>query len=185
MLENLEENSKEKMEKAIVSLGSELKKVRTGKANASMLDTVKVNYYGSPTPLSQVASVSCPDAKSFMIAPWEAAVLKDIEMALVKSDLGMSPINDGKVIRLKVPDVTEERRKELVKTIKKISEEARIAIRMTRREANDISKSALKSKELSEDEQKSITGKVQKLTDSYIKKIDTISDKKEQDILTL
>lgn len=185
MLDKLEENTKQKMEDTISSLNSELKKVRTGKANASMLDVVKVNYYGTPTPLSQVASVSCPDAKSFMIAPWESSVLKDIEMALVKSDLGMSPINDGKVIRLKVPDVTEERRKELVKTIKKIAEDARVAVRMARREANDLCKTSLKNKEISEDEQKSMVDKVQKLTDEYIKKIDSLSEQKEKDILTV
>src|ERR1700712_371628 len=117
--------SKTQMESSIVALASELKKVRTGRAQVSMLDNVRVNYYGTPTPLSQVASVSTPDAKSFLIAPWESSILKEIEQAIVKSDLGLAPMNDGKVIRLKVPDLSEERRKDLAKQVKKIAEESR------------------------------------------------------------
>ena len=184
-IESLEENTKEKMEKAMTSLGTELKKVRTGKANASMLDPVKVNYYGTLTPLSQVAAVSCPDAKTFMIAPWEASVLKEIEVAIVKSDLGMTPINDGKVVRLKVPDITEEYRVKLVKSIKKIAEGAKVSVRMARRDSNELLKSNLKSKQISEDEKKTQENSIQKLTDQYIKKIDEQSDQKEKDILTI
>lgn len=184
-IENLEESTKDKMEKAMISLGAELKKVRTGKANASMLDPVKVNYYGTLTPLSQVAAVSCPDAKTFMIAPWEASVLKEIEVAIVKSDLGMTPINDGKVVRLKVPDITEEYRVKLVKSIKKIAEGAKVSVRMARRDSNELLKSNLKSKQISEDEKKTQENSIQKLTDQYIKKIDEQSDQKEKDILTI
>src|SRR5476651_1392507 len=146
--------SKESMEKALQGLLVELKKVRTGRAQISMLDAIKVNYYGTPTPLNQVSALSTPDARSFLISPWEASILKEIEQSIVKSDLGMTPQNDGKVIRLRVPELTEERRKDLVKNIKKICEDARIAVRMVRRDANDEIKKAVKDKAMSEDEQK-------------------------------
>jgi len=137
------------------------------------------------TPLNQVASISCPDARSFTISPWEIPMLKEIETAIVRSDLGMTPINDGKLIRLKVPELTEERRRELVKMTKKIVEEARISIRMTRREANEFLKKALKDKELSEDDHKRMVNEIQKLTDSFVDKIDHIAENKEKDIMTL
>src|SRR5258707_1215460 len=139
-------NSKEKMDKALTALATELKKVRTGRAQVSMLDSIRVNYYGTPTPLNQVAALSTPDARSFLISPWETSILKEIESSIVKSDLGMTPQNDGKVIRLRVPELTEDRRKDLVKNIKKICEEARVAVRMVRRDANDELKAQLKDK---------------------------------------
>lgn len=185
MLDNLEKETKDKMEKAVTSLASDLKKVRTGRAQVSMLDSIKVNYYGTPTPLNQVASLSTPDAKSFLIAPWEANVLKDIEAAIVKSDLGMTPQNDGKVIRLKVPELTEERRKNLVKHIKKIVEDARVAVRMARRDANDELKKAQKDKTISEDDQKRSSDEIQKLTDSYIETVDKMAEEKEKELMTL
>ncbi len=177
--------SKDKMEKAITGLSSELKKVRTGRAAISMLDGIKVNYYGTPTPLNQVSALSTPDARSFLISPWETSVLKEIEQAIVKSDLGMSPMNDGKVIRLKVPELTEERRRDLVKNIKKICEDARVAVRMVRRDANDSLKAALKDKKISEDDNKRQQDEVQKLTDDYIKKIDQMSADKEKELMTV
>lgn len=185
MLANLKKQSEEKMEKCLSGLANELKKVRTGRAQVSMLDNVKVNYYGQLTPLSQVSAISCPDAKSFLIAPWEASILKEIESAIVKSDVGMTPINDGKVIRLKVPDLTEERRKELAKSTKKIVEDAKVAIRHVRREANDVVKAALKDKTTSEDEAKRVEGDVQKVTDDYIKKMDAMAEEKEKSIMTI
>lgn len=185
MLADLKKNTLDKMEKTAKALVEELKKIRTGKAQVSMLDSVKVNYYGSLSPLSQVASVSCPDAKSFLIAPWETSILKEIESALIKSDLGMAPMNDGKVIRLKVPDLTEERRKDLAKQVKKVAEESRVAIRMVRRDANEIIKKALKDKTTSEDESKKSETEIQKLTDDYIKKIDQIAEEKEKSIMTI
>lgn len=185
MLEDVKKSTLDKMDKASKSLVEELKKIRTGKAQVSMLDGVKVNYYGSLSPLSQVASISCPDAKSFLIAPWESAILKDIEMALVKSDLGMAPMNDGKVIRLKVPDLTEERRKDLAKQVKKVAEDSRVAIRMVRRDSNEAVKKALKDKVVSEDESKKSEADIQKLTDDFIKKVDQIADEKEKSILTI
>jgi len=177
--------SKDKMEKAMAGLVGELKKVRTGRAQISMLDNIKVNYYGTPTPLNQVSALSTPDARSFLISPWETSILKEIEQSIVKSDLGMSPMNDGKVIRLKVPELTEDRRKDLVKNIKKICEDARVAVRMVRRDANDELKGQLKDKTISEDENKRFQDEVQKLTDDYIKKIDTLAADKEKELMTL
>jgi ribosome recycling factor len=175
----------EKMEKTLSGLINELKKIRTGRAQVSMLDGVKVNYYGNFSPLNQVASVSTPDAKSFLISPWETSLLKEIESAIVKSDIGMTPINDGKVIRLKVPDLTEERRRELVKQTKKIVEDARVAVRLARRDANEEVKKYQKDKAISEDEGKKAEADIQKLTDDYIKKVDAVADEKEKSIMTV
>lgn len=185
MIAESKKRAQEKMDKTLGSLQNELKKIRTGRAQVSMLDGIRVNYYGTLSPLSQVAAISCPDAKSFLIAPWEASILKEIESAIVKSDIGMTPMNDGKVIRLKVPDLTEERRKDLVKQTKKIVEDARVAIRMARRDANEEVKKALKDKAISEDEAKKSEADVQKLTDDYIKKVDAFSDEKEKSIMTI
>lgn len=185
MLEEAKKTAQARMEKALLSLGEDFKKVRTGKAQVSMLDSVRVNYYGQMVPLNQVASVSTPDAKTFLIAPWESSVLKEIEQAMVKSDIGMAPINDGKVIRLKVPDLTEERRKDLAKQVKKIAEEARVAVRLIRRDANEEVKKAFKDKLVSEDESKKGEADVQKLTDDFIKKVDSAADEKEKSILTI
>lgn len=185
MIADIAKSVTAKMEKSLHSLSEELKKVRTGRAQVSMLDNIRVNYYGTPTPLSQVASISTPDAKSFLIAPWEVSILKEIEQSIVKSELGMAPMNDGKVIRLKVPDLTEERRKDLAKQVKKIAEEARVAVRMARRDANDEVKKALKDKKVSEDEAKKSEADIQKITDDFIKKIDQVADEKEKQILTI
>lgn len=185
MIAEAKKKAQDKMEKSLQALQNELKKIRTGRAQVSMLDNIKVNYYGNPSPLNQVAAISTPDAKSFLIAPWEASILKEIEQSIIKSDIGMTPMNDGKVIRLKVPDLTEERRKDLVKQTKKIVEEARVAIRMARRDANEEVKKALKDKAISEDESKKSETEVQKLTDDYIKKVDAISDEKEKSIMTI
>lgn len=173
------------MEKAIQSLIGELKKVRTGRAAVGMLDSIRVNYYGTPTPLNQVAALSTPDARSFLISPWESSVLKEIEQALVKSDLGMSPMNDGKVIRLKVPELTEERRRDLVKNIKKICEDARVAVRMVRRDVNEEIKKSQKDKAISEDDSKRQQEEVQKITDDCIKKIDQLAADKEKELMTV
>jgi ribosome recycling factor len=185
MIANLKKETQDKMEKSLGALNHELKKIRTGRAQVSMLDSIKVNYYGTLSPLSQVAAISTPDAKSFLIAPWEAAILKEIESSIIKSDVGMTPMNDGKVIRLKVPDLTEERRKDLVKQTKKIVEDAKVAIRMARRDANEICKKALKDKEISEDENKKSEAEIQKLTDDYIKKVDIVAEEKEKSIMTI
>lgn len=185
MIETSKTNAKAKMEKATTALVEDLKKVRTGKAQVSMLDGIRVNYYGNLSPLNQVASVSTPDATTFLIAPWESAILKEIEMAIVKSDIGMAPINDGKVIRLKVPSLTEERRKDLAKQVKKITEDARVAVRLIRRDANEEVKKLLKDKAVSEDEAKKGETDIQKLTDDTIKKVDQLAEEKEKSILTI
>lgn len=185
MIEPIKAAAKDSMEKAVSALVNELKKVRTGRAQVSMLDNVRVNYYGNPAPLNQVSAISTPDAKSFMIAPWESQMLKEIEQALIKSDLGMSPINDGKVIRLKVPDLTEQRRKDLVKNIKKTVEDAKVAIRMARRDANEALKKGLKDKAISEDDNKRAEAEIQKVTDSYVAKADQIAADKEKELMTI
>jgi ribosome recycling factor len=185
MINNIKTATKTGMDSAIDSLKKQLGKVRTGKANTSMLDPIRVDYYGSPTPLNQVAAVSCPDGKSFLIAPWEVSILKEIEQSIVKSDIGMTPINDGKVIRLKLPDLTEERRKDLAKQVKKMAEDARVSVRQFRKQANEEIKTAQKDKAISEDDAKRGQDEVQKLTDDYITKVDTISAEKEKEILTI
>lgn len=185
MIENVKKLANDNMKKAIESLITELKKVRTGRAQVSMLDSIRVDYYGNPSPLNQVASVSCPDAKSFLIAPWETSLLKEIEQSIVKSDIGMTPQNDGKVIRLKLPDLTEERRKQLVKQIKKTVEDARVSVRMARRDANDEYKRLQKDKLISEDEMKRSQDEIQKATDDYIKQVDKVGDDKEKELLTI
>lgn len=184
-MESLDQDAQESMEKRMVALSEDFKKIRTGKANVSMLDSIKINYYGTPTALNQAANITCPDARSFVITPWEASILKEIEMAIVKSDLGMSPINDGKIIRLRVPELTEERRKDLVKAVKKAAEDARISIRKVRKESNDFIKTALKDKTISEDDSKASMDKIQTLTDSFIKKVDQVMAEKEKDLMTI
>lgn len=185
MIEPVKKSAKDSMDKAVNSLVDQLKKVRTGRAQISMLDNVRVNYYGNMTPLNQVSAISTPDAKSFLIAPWEAQMLKEIEQSIIKSDLGMSPINDGKVIRLKVPDLTEERRKEMVKNTKKVVEDAKVAVRMARRDANEALKKGLKDKAISEDDNKRAEAEIQKTTDQFIEKIDKLAAEKEKEIMTI
>jgi ribosome recycling factor len=185
MVANVKNEAGNNMDKALAALANELKKVRTGRAQISMLDGIRVNYYGTPTPLSQVSAVSTPDAKTFMIAPWENQMLKEIEQSIVKSDIGMSPINDGKVIRLKLPELTEQRRKELVKQCHKLVEDSKVAIRMARRDANEALKKGQKDKAISEDDNKRGQEEVQKLTDGYIEKADKLSAEKEKEIMTI
>ncbi|HPI41211.1 MAG TPA: ribosome recycling factor [Pseudobdellovibrionaceae bacterium] len=175
----------EMMDKSLLSLSEELKKIRTGRAQVTMLDNVRINYYGNLVPLNQAAAVSTPDAKSFLISPWEPSILKEIENGIIKADIGMAPINDGKAIRLKVPELTEERRKDLVKQVKKIVEEARVAIRMARRDANEEVKKSLKDKLVGEDDAKKAETDIQKTTDEFIKKVDAISEEKEKSIMTI
>lgn len=175
----------DEMRKSLEALSNELSKIRTGRANVQMLDAIRVDYYGNQSPISQVAAVSCPDARSFLISPWESSVLKEIEAAIVKSNLGMAPMNDGKVIRMRLPELTEERRKELVKHAKKIIEEARVSIRMKRRDANEELKKSLKDKTLSEDEFKKLSDSIQKATDDFISKVDKVGEDKEKEIMTV
>jgi len=179
------QDTTQKMEASLESLKKELSHVRTGQASISILDPVKVNYYGTSTPLNQVAKISCPDAKSITVTPWEKNILGDIEKAIVVANLGFTPINDGKLIRINIPPLTEERRKEIAKQVKKMGEEAKIAVRNIRRISNDTFKKMEKDKEISKDDLERGEGEIQKITDTYIAKIDDLVEKKSQSVLTI
>jgi ribosome recycling factor len=174
-----------KMEKALSHLKDEFKSVRTGRASISIFDNVKVDYYGSPTPLSGVATLSAPEPRLIVIQPWEASMIQPIEKAIMNSNMGFNPQNDGKVIRIPIPTLTEERRKEFVKMVKKMGEEAKVAIRNIRRDANDSLKSLEKDKDISEDDCKKGTEKVQDITKDYEKKIDAAIEQKEKEIMEI
>ena len=175
----------EKMKKSIDSVVSDFDAVRAGRANAAVLNRISVDYYGTPTPIQQIASVGTPDPRTLVIAPWDATSLKDIEKAILASDIGITPQSDGKVIRLIFPQPTEERRRELVKQIQKFGEEAKVAIRNIRRDANDACKKMKKDGEMTEDEQKASEKTVQDLTDKYIKEVDAVTSKKESEIMKI
>lgn len=174
-----------KMQKTIEVLRVDLASVRAGRASVSLLDKVMVEYYGAPTPVNQVASVTVPEPRMIVIQPWEKSLLKDIERAIMKSDLGLNPNSDGSVIRLNLPQLTEERRKELVKTVHKKAEDARVSIRNLRREANDSVKKAEKAKEITEDEAKKANDDIQKMTDKFIKEVDTVMEHKEKEVMEI
>lgn len=178
-------DSKTRMKKASELLRIELSKMRTGRASLSILDDIKVDYYGSPTPLNQVATLNTPDPRLITIQPWEAKIISDIEKAIQKSGIGLNPANDGKIIRLPIPPLTEDRRKELVRVIKKHGEEAKVAVRNVRRDANEHLKKMEKDEHVSEDEVKKTQDNVQKATDEYIKEIDEIVAHKEKEIMTV
>ena len=175
----------EKMKKSIASLQSELATVRAGRANPAVLDKITVDYYGSPTPINGVASIAVPDARTISITPWDMSLNKKIEKAIQTSDLGIAPQNDGKTIRLVFPPLTEDRRKELVKQVQKMLEEAKVSIRNIRRDANDKCKDMKKKAEMTEDEQKASEKLVQDLTDKYIKNIETVGADKEKEIMSI
>ena len=175
----------EKMVKSVESLENEYSNIRAGRANPNILNNIKVEYYGVPTPLQQVGNVSVPEARTIVITPWETSLLKEIEKAILCSDLGLTPNNDGKSIILNFPELTEERRKDLVKDIKKKGENAKVAVRNIRREANDHIKKQLKANEISEDEQKDYEEKVQKLTDKYVDQIEKTIENKSKEIMTV
>lgn len=175
----------EKMEKSLNNLEEEYAGIRAGRANPHVLDKLRVDYYGTPTPIQSVANVSVPEARMIQIQPWEGSMVKEIEKAIMMSDLGITPTNDGKVIRLVFPDLTEERRKELAKDIKKKGEDTKVAIRNIRRDAIDYIKKTGKAEDISEDEIKNIESDIQKLTDSYVAKIDKAIEAKSKEILTV
>lgn len=174
----------EKMEKSLASLNSELTTIRAGRANPKVLDKIMVDYYGTPTPIQQIGNVAVPEARMIQIQPWEANMLGEIEKAIMMSDLGINPTNDGTLIRLVFPELTEDRRKELVKDVKKKGENSKVAIRNIRRDGNDAFKK-LKGSEVSEDEIKDLETELQKLTDQYIKNIDKAVEDKSQEVLTV
>ena len=178
-------NLKEKMEKSISVYSEKLSEVRAGRANPAILNKVRIDYYGTPTPINQVAGVSIPEARLIVIQPWDASVLKDIEKAILASDIGINPNNDGKVIRLAFPELNEERRKEIVKDIRKIAEEAKVAIRSIRRDGIDEAKTAQKNSEITEDELKNAETEIQKITDKSIEEIDKILANKETEIMSV
>ena len=175
----------EKMKKTLASLESELVTIRAGRANPHILDKLAVDYYGAPTPLQQVANITVPEARMIQIQPWESSLIKGIEKAILTSDLGLNPSNDGKVIRLVFPELTEERRKELVKDVKKKGEAAKVAVRNIRRDANDALKKMGKGGDVSEDEIKDLEEQVQKLTDKFIAEIDGAIAEKTKEIMTV
>lgn len=175
----------DKMLKSIENMNSEFAAIRAGRANPHVLDKLRVDYYGTPTPIQQVANVTIPEPRMIQIQPWESSMIKVIEKAILASDIGITPTNDGKVIRLVFPELTEERRKDLVKDVKKKGEAAKVAIRNIRRDANDIFKKQGKAGEMSEDEQKQLEDEVQKLTDKFIADVDKAMEDKSKEILTV
>lgn len=176
-------NAKEKMTKAVHAYSRELATIRAGRASASLLDRVTVDYYGAPTPVNQLAGISTPEARLLVIQPYDKSILGEIEKAILKSDLGLNPSNDGSIIRISIPQLTEERRKELAKIVKKESEEAKVAIRNIRRDANDDLKKLEKNGEITEDALHGYSDDIQKLTDEYISKIEQITKDKEKEIM--
>ena len=178
------EDAKDGMEKSIHHVSQAFAKIRAGRAMPNMLDGLLVDYYGTPTPINQVASVNTPDARSLVIKPWEKNMVGEIEKAIVNSDLGLNPQNDGELVRLNIPTLTEERRKELVKQTRHEAEQGKVSIRNVRKDANDYLKKLLKE-HVSEDEVKSAEAKVQEYTDEYIKKVDSLMEKKEEEIMTV
>ncbi|MEJ5348037.1 MAG: ribosome recycling factor [Desulfosoma sp.] len=185
MLSEVFEDAKDRMQKAVGTLEKEFKRLRTGRASVSLVDGIRVEYYGTPTPLNQLATLTVPEPRTIMIQPWDQSCLGEVEKAIMKSELGLTPMNDGKVIRIHVPPLTEERRRDLVKLVRKMAEEAKVAVRNIRRDANEMIKDLKKEKEISEDEQFKGQEEVQKITDDFIKKIDELSAAKEKEILEI
>ncbi len=183
MVDEIYNHAEEKMKKAIENLRYELNKIRTGKASASILDGVKVNYYGSVVPLKQAASISVPEIRLITVQPWDKSMINEIEKAILKSDIGLSPVNDGHIIRLPIPPLTEERRLELVKQTKRLGEEIKISVRNSRREANEGFKKEEKDGNISEDDSYRFQENIQELTDEYVKKVDEILKVKDQEIM--
>jgi len=182
-MEALQKDISAKMSRSIESFRKELGKVRTGRASFSLVDGIKVDYYGTPTPLQQVGTLSVPESRLITVTPWDAKMIGPIEKAIQSSGLGLNPVNDGKIVRIPIPPLTEERRKDLVKLVKKMAEDARVAIRNVRREAIERIKEKEKKKEISEDEMKRGQDRIQKETDAFVKKIDEILKAKEQEIM--
>lgn len=175
----------EKMQKSIASVASEFAAVRAGRANPAVLDKITVDYYGTPTPIPQIGSVSVPEPRTLLIQPWDTSVLKLVEKAILASDLGITPTNDGKCIRLSFPQLTEERRRDLTKQVKKLGEDGKVAVRNIRRDALDKFKAMKKKSEITEDDLKSIEDEIQKITDKNCKEIDVMTEKKEKELLEI
>jgi ribosome recycling factor len=185
MLQDVYTDTESQMQKVIESLKRDFAGIRTGRASVGLLDGITIDYYGTQSPLNQIATLSVPESSLIVIQPWDTSVLKTIEKAILRSDLGITPSNDGKVIRLAIPPLTEERRKELAKLVKKRAEDKRVAVRQVRREANEMLKSLEKDKEITEDDRHQGQDQVQKITDQYIKQVDEITTQKEKEILEI
>jgi len=183
MIEDINNEAKERMGKSINSLNNELKKVRTGRASLNIFDDIRLDYYGTMTPLNQMATLAVPESRLITIQPWDISVIKDIEKAILKSNLGLTPSNDGKIIRINIPPLTEDRRKEIVKQVSKMCEDYRVAVRNSRRDANDMLKDLKKDGDASEDSIFKAQDKIQKFTDEHIKMIDNTFKQKEKEIL--
>jgi len=183
MIDSIYDETRESMDKAIVALKKELKRLRTGRASLSILDGIKVDYYGTMTPLNQMATLAVPESRLITIQPWDVSVIKEIEKAVLKSDLGLTPSSDGKIIRIAIPPLTEDRRKELVKIVHKMCEEHKISVRNIRRDSNDLLKTMKKDGEISEDDAFKGQEEVQKITDEQIRLIDECYKEKEKEIL--
>jgi ribosome recycling factor len=183
MIDDIYQDTKDSMSKSIEALERELKRVRTGRASLSILDGIKVDYYGTLTPLNQMATLAVPESRLITIQPWDVSVIKDIEKAILKSDLGLTPANDGKILRISIPPLTEERRKELVKLVHKMCEEHKVSVRNVRRDSNELLKSLKKDGDISEDEAFKAQDEVQKITDEHVKLIDECYTNKEKEIL--
>ncbi|MGA8241212.1 MAG: ribosome recycling factor [Desulfobacterales bacterium] len=183
MIEDIYQETRENMGKSIDDLKREFKRVRTGRASLSILDGIRVNYYGTPTPLNQMATLAVPESRLITIQPWDVSGIKEIEKAILKSDLGLTPSSDGKIVRIAIPPLTEERRKELVKVINKVSEEHKVAVRNIRRDANEMLKDLKKEGDISEDEAFKAQDQVQKITDDHINLVEQITKEKEKEIL--
>ncbi len=175
--------AKTKMEKSIAALKKELTHIRAGRANPQLLDGIQVDYYGTPTPINQLGNISAPEPRMIVVSVWDTKILGEVEKAIMKSDLGINPSNDGKVIRLVIPELTQERRTELAKTVRKKGEEAKVAVRVIRRDANEAFKKSQKSSEITEDDYKDLEKEVQEMTDDSIKKIDAAVKEKEQEMM--
>jgi ribosome recycling factor len=185
MIEDIKLKLDESMSKAVSSLHTQLSKVRTGRASASVLDGVMVDYYGSPTPVKQVGQISTPEARLLQIQPFDKSIISEIEKAIINANLGLNPSNDGNFIRIQFPILTEEKRKDLVKQVKKLGEDSKVAVRNSRRDQNDLIKKSEKAKEITEDELKKFSEEIQKITDKFIKTIDDVIITKEKELLTV
>jgi len=183
MLDDIYLDLDDRMNKAAETLESEYKRLRTGRASISLVDGIRVDYYGSATPLSQLATLTIPDPRTIVIQPWDTSVVGEIEKAILKSDLGLTPMNDGKAIRINIPPLTAERRRDLVKIVKKRADESKVAVRNIRRDINEKIKDLKKDKKVSEDEQFRAQDEIQKITDDYVKKIDAVYGAKEKEVL--
>jgi ribosome recycling factor len=185
MIEEIKDEASDKMKKTLIALQGELKKIRTGRASLNIFDDIRLDYYGAMTPLNQMATLAVPESRLITIQPWDASVIKDIEKAILKANMGLTPTNDGKIIRITIPPLTEDRRREIVRQVNRICEEFRVAVRNIRRDANEMLKELKKEGEASEDDVFKAQDQIQKITDEHIKKIDEMYKEKEKEVLEL